>query len=253
MNTDGADAKPAEASDYLERSRTLLGDDALCALSRIRVAVFGLGGVGGWCAEALVRTGVRHIMLVDADAVAPSNVNRQVMATPAAVGQRKTDALAARLAEIAPDAEIETRNVFYDETTAPSFDLGLYDYVIDAIDSVRSKALLIRSALESQCTTLLSSMGAARRIDPSRVKAVEFSKVQGDGLARAVRAALKKTGGIPARKFICACSDEPPLCDGLGSVVTVTAAFGLLLASLVVRQVRQDHPSTDRYFSSAAR
>lgn len=230
----------AGPQDFLERSRTLLGDDALSSLSRARVAVFGLGGVGGWCAEALVRTGVRRILLVDADVVAPSNVNRQIMATPATVGQRKSDALAARLAEIAPDAEIESRAVFYDEATAPSFDLGSYDYVIDAIDSVRSKALLIRSALAYPGATLFSSMGAAKRLDPSRVKAVEFSKIQGDGLARAVRAALKKTGGIPARKFTCVCSDEPPLCDGLGSVVTVTAAFGLALASLVVRdQMRQ--------------
>ena len=147
----------------------------------------------------------------------------------------KDPLLAARLAEIAPDAEIESRAVFYDDTTAPSFDLGSYDYVIDAIDSVRSKALLIRSALACPGATLFSSMGAARRIDPSRARAVEFSKVQGDGLARAVRAALKKTGGVPARKFTCVCSDEPPVCDGLGSVVTVTAAFGLALASLVVR------------------
>lgn len=233
---DGCDAaNDAGEPDFLERSRTLLGEDALSSLSRVRVAVFGLGGVGGWCAEALVRTGVRRILLVDADVVAPSNVNRQIMATPATVGWRKADALAARLAEIAPDAEIESRAVFYDDTTAPSFDLGSYDYVIDAIDSVRSKALLIQSALAYPGATLFSSMGAARRIDPSRVRAVEFSKVQGDGLARAVRAALKKTGGIPARKFTCVCSDEPPVCDGLGSVVTVTAAFGLALASLVVR------------------
>lgn len=230
----------AGPQDFLERSRTLLGDDALSSLSRARVAVFGLGGVGGWCAEALVRTGVRRILLVDADVVAPSNVNRQIMATPATVGQRKSDALASRLEEIAPDAGIDARAVFYDETTAPSFDLGSYDYVIDAIDSVRSKALLVRSALAHPGVTLLSSMGAAKRLDPSRVKAVEFSKIQGDGLARALRTALKKSGGIPERKFTCVCSDEPPLCDGLGSVVTVTAAFGLLLASLVVRdQMRQ--------------
>ena len=145
---DGCDAaNDAGEPDFLERSRTLLGEDALSSLSRVRVAVFGLGGVGGWCAEALVRTGVRRILLVDADVVAPSNVNRQIMATPATVGRRKADALAARLAEIAPDAEIESRAVFYDEATAPSFDLGSYDYVIDAIDSVRSKALLVRSAL----------------------------------------------------------------------------------------------------------
>lgn len=239
--SDGSDAAKAPGPpDFLERSRTLLGEDALSSLSRVRVAVFGLGGVGGWCAEALVRTGVRRILLVDADVVAPSNVNRQIMATPATVGQRKADTLAARLAEIAPDAEIESRAVFYDETTAPSFDLGSYDYVIDAIDSVRSKALLIRSALAHPGATLLSSMGAAKRIDPSRVRAVEFSKIQGDGLARAVRTALRKSGGIPERDFTCVCSDEPPLCDGLGSVVTVTAAFGLLLASIVVRnQMRQ--------------
>ena len=167
MNAKGDAAKDAGEPDFLERSRTLLGEDALSSLSRIRVAVFGLGGVGGWCAEALVRTGVRHILLVDADVVAPSNVNRQIMATPATVGWRKADALAARLAEIAPDAEIESRAVFYDEATASSFDLGSYDYVIDAIDSVRSKALLIRSALACPGATLFSSVTIVSEFDTS--------------------------------------------------------------------------------------
>ena len=224
-----------------ERSRTLLGDGAFRRLRDTGVAIFGLGGVGGWCAEALVRTGVRRLMLVDPDSVAASNVNRQVMATGSTIGEAKAAALARRLREISGDVALDLQPRRYDESSAGTFGLERFDYVIDAIDSLDCKALLIRETLALQRPTLLSSMGAARRFDPLRVRVSPFSKVAGDALARALRQRLRRAGGMPDRDFACVWSDEPaaPMPPGaLGSLMQVTAAFGLALASQVVNAAR---------------
>lgn len=222
---------------YFQRTELLLGEETMRALSRTRVLVVGTGGVGSWCAEALVRTGIGHIALVDSDLVCASNVNRQLMATSATIGEPKVQALARRLREINPSAAISAIEGIYSADTAPAFNLEKYDYVIDAIDSVADKAHLIRNALSIPSVTLYSSMGAARRLDPFRVRATEFWKVQGDGLARALRNRFRKSGEFPARKFTCVWSDEPPRAEA-GTVMHVTAAFGLALASLVVRKAK---------------
>ena len=177
-------------------------------------------------------------MLVDADRVAASNVNRQVVATAATVGEPKAEVLRRRILEINPAAEVDARVAFYDAGTAGDFALCGFDYVIDAIDSLDSKARLIRHALSCPGVTLFSSMGAARRLDPLRVRTAEFWKVKGDGLARALRGRFRKSGDFPARKFRCVYSDEPPACEGLGSLVQVTAVFGMTLAAMVVDDVR---------------
>ena len=227
----------------------MLGTAALEALARTKVAVFGLGGVGGWCAEALVRSGVGRLMLVDSDKVAESNVNRQVMATTATVGEVKVEVLAKRLREINPLVELDVRARRYTEDTAGEFALGEYDYVVDAIDSLDCKAALIRHALSIPSATLFSSMGAALKIDPFQIRATEFRKVEGDGLARALRTKFKKTGGMPSRKFTCVWSPErrenlgAETGDGEtgkrvnGTVVHTTAIFGFALAGLVVQDV----------------
>ena len=223
-----------------ERARSLLGDDAFRRVENARVAIFGLGGVGGWCAETLVRTGVRRMMLVDSDAVAPSNVNRQVMATPATVGQTKIEALARRLREISPAAELELRAERYDASSRGTFGLERFDFVIDAIDAIDCKVLLVREVLELGKPKLFSSMGAARRFDPTRVRASAFSRVAGDALAKALRRRFRLSGGIPDEDFTCVWSDEPPAPmpdGGLGSLMQVTAAFGVALASLVVNSL----------------
>ena len=225
-----------ENEDFFQRTELLLGSAAVRALARTRVLLVGTGGVGSWCAEALVRTGVGHLVLVDADRVCPSNVNRQLMATSATLGEPKVEVLARRLREISPAAAITAVAGVYSADTAASFKLEEYDYVIDAIDSVADKAHLIRHALSIPSVTLFSSMGAARRLDPFRIRATEFWKVHGDGLARALRNRFRKTGEFPARKFTCVWSDEPPRADA-GTVMHVTAAFWLALASLVVRKV----------------
>ena len=225
-----------ENADFFQRTELLLGAAAMDTLAQTRVLLVGTGGVGSWCAEALVRTGVARLALVDADRVCASNVNRQLMATSATLGEPKVEALARRLREISPAADISSVEGVYSADTAATFKLEEFDYVIDAIDSVADKAHLIRHALAFPSVTLFSSMGAARKLDPFRIRMSEFWKVQGDGLARALRTRFRKSGEFPARKFTCVWSDEPPRAEA-GTVMHVTAAFGLALASLVVRTV----------------
>ncbi len=235
---------PESVSDgaIFDRLGVLMGAEAVNAFARLRVAVFGVGGVGGWCAESLVRSGVGHLMVVDSDRVCASNVNRQVMATSRTIGQMKVEALRARLLDINPNAEVSAVASVYSAETADSFDLGGFDYVIDAIDSMRAKAHLINAVTRLERPTLVSSLGAARKTDPFRIRKSEFWKVQGDGLARALRRRFRQLGEFPAKKFTCVWSDELPAPLGtagaLGSVVHVTAMFGFALAGLVLREVR---------------
>lgn len=234
MGTDG--------QNLFRRTELLLGSEAIERLRRLRVIVFGTGGVGSWCAESLVRTGVGNLTLVDNDCVAASNINRQLMATTLTVGQPKVEVLRQRLLAINPSAHVTALHERYDETTADQFQLGSYDYVVDAIDSVKDKALLILSACQTEAR-LFSSMGAALKMDPQRIKVTEFWKVSGDPLARTLRKRFKKSGCMPSRKFLCVYSDEllqnqlptDPDDRGNGTVAHITAIFGFTLASLVVR------------------
>lgn len=226
----------------LSRSEKLLGLEALAKLAEARVIIFGVGGVGSWCAESLVRTGLRHLTIVDSDVVEESNLNRQLMATSSTVGCPKVAALKTRLLDINPEADIVAIEKRYNDETQADFELSRYDFVIDAIDSVDSKALLITKALENPSLTLFSSMGAAMRLDSLRVKVAEFKKIEGDGLARALRGRFKKMGTVPTRKFLCVYSDEPPIGDKTGvkgSLAHVTGAFGFALTGLVIRKVMQ--------------
>lgn len=229
------------------RTRLMLGDSATEALRRTRVAIFGLGGVGGWCAESLVRTGVGHMAIVDFDRICESNVNRQLIATTATIGRPKAETLAGRLREINPAIDLDVRPVRYDATTAATFDLASFDYVIDAIDSLDCKALLIRNALDIPSLTLFSSMGAALKSDPSLIRRDSFGAISGDRLARALRQRLRKSGGIPARDFACVWSPERRenigACNGIpranGTVAHATAIFGFTLAGLVVADIER--------------
>lgn len=213
----------------------------MAKLAEAKVIIFGVGGVGSWCAESLVRTGLKHLTIVDSDLVEESNMNRQLMATSSTVGLPKVAALKARLVDINPEAVIEAIEKRYNAETAAEFDLSQYDFVIDAIDSVDSKALLITEALKVPSVTLFSSMGAALKLDSLRVKVAEFKKIEGDGLARALRGRFKKSGTQPTRKFLCVYSDEPPVGDKTGvkgSLAHVTGAFGFALTGLILGSVR---------------
>ncbi len=186
----------------------MLGTPMMDALKATKVAVIGLGGVGSWCAESLVRSGVGELLLVDSDRVCITNVNRQLMATTKTAGEVKVETLARRLKEINPTVKLDVRQQIYDAESAASFELEKYDYVIDAIDSLTEKAALIRHVLSIPTVTLFASMGAALKMDPFLIRATEFRKVEGDGLARALRQKFKKTGGYPKRKFTCVWSPE---------------------------------------------
>ena len=232
--------------DFLQRALLLLGDGVMERVAQQRIIVFGCGGVGSWCIETLVRSGFRHITLVDFDRVSPSNINRQLMATQSTVGQVKVEAMRRHLLDINPEADIVIRNETYCADTAETFPLDDYDYVIDAIDSLPDKQLLIERATRSRAQ-FFSSMGAALKMDPTRVQVTEFWKVKGCPLARALRQRFKKQQRFPARKFQCVYSDEllknQEVADAgeraNGSLVHITAIFGLTLAGLVIQDVRK--------------
>lgn len=225
------------------RTQLLLGTDVLSRLGEIRVIIFGVGGVGSWCAEGLIRSGVRHLTIVDSDVVCASNCNRQLMALPHTIGQVKVEALRERLLQINPEAEITALQQFYHPETADSFHLEEYDYIVDAIDSLRDKAdLILRATALPKPIQLISSMGAARRTDPLMVRKAEFWNVKGDALARALRDRYKKDKHFPKRKFCCIYSEEPAKTgmDGLGSICPVTATFGMTIAGQIIRYVQQE-------------
>lgn len=223
-----------------------MGDEAMERIAKARVILFGVGGVGSWCAESLVRTGIRRLTIVDSDRVAPSNINRQLMATTETVGRVKVEALKERLLTINPYAEITAIEKIFTEETASEFQLEEYDFVIDAIDSLSDKMLLIEMACRTRAK-LFSSMGAALKMDPSRIRVTEFWKVTGDPLARALRHRFKRDHCFPQRKFKCVYSDEllknRDVATGEegtrvnGSLVHITAIFGLTLASMVIREI----------------
>jgi tRNA A37 threonylcarbamoyladenosine dehydratase len=233
------------------RAELLLGEEAMERIAQKRVIIFGVGGVGSWCAESLVRSGIRQLTIVDSDRVCVTNINRQLMATTKTVGQVKVEALRERLLTINPQAEITALQQVFSEETASKFRLEEYNYIIDAIDSLKDKAALILLACKTNAK-LFSSMGAALKLDPTRIKVTEFWKVEGDPLARAIRKKFKHYNRFPEKKFQVVYSDEllenkgcPPDTDETpslfnkpqtnGSLAHITAIFGFTLAGLVIQ------------------
>lgn len=220
------------------RSTALLGEKSMTLLQSKRVILFGIGGVGSWCAECLIRTGLTHLTIVDGDTVQPSNLNRQLPATQVTIGQPKVLALKERLLTINPDATIEAIPEMVNEEWLEAHGLN-YDYVIDAIDSVADKTDLILYATRARGVKIFSSMGAALRFDPTQVTTGELMSIQGDALAKAVRARMKRLGKHPYKKVRCVYSTEQAQrCETRGSLMQVTAAFGLTLASLVIKDLK---------------
>jgi tRNA A37 threonylcarbamoyladenosine dehydratase len=254
------------------RTQLLVGDVAMQDLCKAKVIIFGVGGVGSWCAESLVRSGVRDITIVDSDRVCVTNINRQLMATTRTVGMVKVEALKERLLEINPSAKVTPMQMIYSEETADSFNLDDYDYVVDAIDSLKDKALLILRATASKAK-FFSSMGAALKLDPTKISVAEFWKVQGCPLARALRQRFKRNKQFPKRKFLCiyspelvnnrgenhTCGTATCLCPKAqvgpgdpnlvnhewcsskaqinGTMAHTTAIFGFMLAGLIVQDI----------------
>lgn len=226
----------------------MLGEDAMKALASKRIILFGVGGVGSWCAEGLIRSGITHLTIVDSDFVAESNVNRQLMATTRTIGRVKVEAMREHLLEINPEAEINAIQAVYSDKTNDSFHLEDYDFVIDCIDSLKDKIALLINATKYKAT-VLSSMGAALKIDPTQIKVAEFWKVRGCPLGAAIRKRMKQAKVKPAQKIMCVYSEEVLENKGLtnetceykavinGSLAHITSIFGFMLAGLVIKKI----------------
>ncbi len=255
-----------------KRTELLVGNLAFKQISDARVIIFGVGGVGSWCAESLVRSGIRQLTIVDSDRVCVTNINRQLMATVNTVGEVKVEALKKRLLSINPTAEINALQQIYCAETAESFHIETYDYIIDAIDSLENKALLIRHACSTDAV-FFSSMGAALKMDSLKIDVAEFWKVKGCPLAKALRQKFKRSKLFPTKKFKCVYSEElldnkgtaslcgtdqcicrkngNPLAEGNeatkdwhtakvhtnGTVAHTTAIFGFTLAGLIIQDI----------------
>lgn len=242
-----------EYNELFARTELLIGREAMQSLAGKKVILFGVGGVGSWCAEGLIRSGIMHLTMVDSDRVAVANSNRQLPATTQTIGEMKVDVLKKRLQEINPFATITAVPEIYNAESSASFRLEEYDYVIDAIDSLSHKAHLLAAASESGAT-VFSSMGAALKMDPQQIRVAEFWKVRGCKLASALRDRLRK-GGKPQRPILCVYSEERLSNKGMealpdadekgsfhkaqtnGTMVQVTAVFGFTLSGLVIQDV----------------
>ncbi len=228
------------------RTELLLGKEAMERLAASRVAVFGIGGVGGYAAEALARSGIGALDLIDSDRVSLSNINRQIYATLKTVGQYKVDAAAERIHDINPDAEVRGYRIFYTPETEGQFDLSEYDYIVDAIDTVTGKIALAVNA-ERAGTPVISSMGAGNKLDPTAFEVADIYSTSVCPLARVMRHELKRRG---IKKLKVVYSKEPPLTPGQsdredggprrqipGSNSFVPPVAGLIMAGEVIRDV----------------
>ncbi len=258
-----------------QRTELLLGKSFIEKAAEKKVIIFGIGGVGSWCAESLIRSGIGYLTIVDSDRVCVTNVNRQIMATTKTVGKVKTDVLKARLLEINPKAEITAIQKIYNPETSESFELDSYDFIIDGIDSLSNKIHLIQTATKTNAC-FFSSMGAALKMDPTRIKVAEFWKVDGCPLGAALRKRIKRIGGT-SKKFLCVYSDEllqnkgqntacgtekcmcPKALEGPGDAELVNhewcslkaqvngttsympAMFGMTIASLVIQAIEKEN------------
>lgn len=218
-----------------ERTEQLLGSENMKKLAGARVAVFGVGGVGGYVVEALARCGIGALDLIDNDIVAPSNLNRQIIATVSTLGRAKVDAARDRVMEIHPDCQVNIHKIFYLPETADRFDFREYDYIVDAIDTVTGKLMLAEQAGEAG-TPLISSMGTGNKLDPTALKVADIYETKVCPLAKVMRRELRKRG-IGSLKVVY--SEEEPLGRGRppGSVSFVPSVAGLIIAGEVVKDI----------------
>ena len=235
--------------EQFSRTQILLGEAAVEKLKNARVAVFGVGGVGGYTVEALARCGVGNLDLIDSDTVSVSNINRQILATHSTVGMLKVEAAKARILDINPDCNVRTYPIFYLPDTAEQFDFTAYDYIVDAIDTVTGKLQLVERAVAAG-TPIICSMGTGNKLDPSAFQVADISKTSMCPLARIMRKELKKRG-INHLKVVY--SQEEALTPEVdeeelkrtgkrqipGSVAFVPGAAGLILAGEVVKDLIQ--------------
>ena len=232
--------------NQFSRTELLIGPEAMAKLHRSRVAVFGVGGVGGYVVEALARSGVGTLDLIDNDVVTLTNLNRQIIATHATLGMRKVDAAAARVHDICPEIQVNRHACFFLPENADSFDFTQYDYVVDAVDTVSAKAEIVLRA-QAAGVPVISSMGTGNKLDPSRFRVADISATKVCPLARAMRNLLRRKGvkhlkvvysEEEALKPLGEAEDAPQGKRATpGSTAFVPAAAGLILAGEVVRDL----------------
>lgn len=217
------------------RTETLLGHEAMKKLSAAKIAVFGVGGVGGSCAEALARSGVGAIGLYDNDVVSLTNLNRQIVALHSTQGLYKADVMAERVRDINPDCNVRAFKVFYTPEAADEIDLSVYDYVIDAIDTVAGKIELIIRAKKAG-VRIICAMGAANKLDPTAFVVTDIHSTETDPLARSMRKELRERG-IEGVKVVWSKEIPKIRCCPPASNAIVPAVCGLMLASEVVKDI----------------
>ncbi len=228
--------------NQFQRTEMLLGSDAVKKLASSHVAVFGVGGVGGYVTEALARSGVGRFTLVDMDTVSITNINRQIIALHSTIGKYKTEVMRDRVLDINPDAQVTVRNCFFVPENAGEFDFSEYSYVVDAVDTVTAKIEIVMKAIESG-VPVMSSMGAGNKLDPTRFKVSDIYKTSVCPLARVMRYELKKRG---VKKLKVVFSDETPVKSNTesahgkpvpGSSAFVPSVAGLIIASEIVKDI----------------
>lgn len=233
-------------ANQFSRTQMLLGKESLERLKKSHIAVFGIGGVGGFTAEALARSGVGSIDLIDNDTVSLTNLNRQIIALHSTIGQYKTDVMQSRIKDINPDCNVKSIKVFYSPETSGEFDFTQYDYIVDAIDTVACKIELVIQADEAK-TPIISSMGAGNKLDAAAFEVADISKTSVCPLARVMRTQLKKRG---IKKLKVVYSKEQPLSlkdesdestpgrrQIPGSVAFVPSCVGLIIAGEVIKDL----------------
>lgn len=249
-------------TEQFARTEILLGSESMERFAKARVAIFGIGGVGGYVVEALVRSGIGAVDLIDSDTVCESNLNRQIIATKSTIGQFKVDAMKDRIMQINPDCKVITHRCFYFPETAEQFDFTQYDYVVDAVDTVTAKIQLVMQAKECN-VPIISSMGAGNKLNPAEFEVADIYKTSVCPLAKVMRRELKKRG---VKKLKVVYSKEEPLTPykldekkeevtlqnadnaevgfGVkkrmtpGSVSFVPSVVGLIIASEVIKDLR---------------
>ena len=221
--------------DFYSRTMLLLGEEGVNKLKNKSVIIFGIGGVGGFVTEALARSGVGHLDLVDSDKVSESNINRQIIALRSTIGRYKTEVMKERIMDINPEAEVNIHNCFYLPETASEFDFSKYDYVVDAVDTVTAKISLVLEA--ERCNVpIISSMGAGNKLDPTRFQVADIYKTSVCPLAKVMRKELRARG---IKSLKCVYSTEEPAVKTTppGSIAFVPSAMGLIVAGEVVKDL----------------
>lgn len=221
-----------------DRTEMLIGKESLSSLSKAKVLIFGIGGVGGYVTEALARSGIGFMVLVDNDTVSVTNINRQIIATDSTVGMYKTEVMKTRILDINPEAQVEVRNCFYLPENAEEFDFSQYDYIVDAIDTVTAKLDIIERAGKAS-VPVISCMGTGNKLDPTKLVVTDIYKTSVCPLAKVMRRELRKRG-ITGLKVVYS-TEEPIKNEEIGrvpgSVAWVPPVAGLIAAAEVVKDL----------------